>query len=214
MPTIFETRRKLEDFTSLPKGWNFGEGVSTSRKIVALANGVLDRAQDLGFQLADVFPGVSGEVQVNLYQDEHYFEFIIDAPDQVTFVYEQCDEEKEFLEGVTLFAALSALERIAPVVCDFSEFSTDCDITIRPSAVLPQSHFAMPAMVPASPLSNLHAPYNAVEMSAGISKPFIEMSLASLPFIGSLTKATYQPTASLIQTQAIPATSVITISKD
>ena len=214
MPTIFETRRKLEEFASIPRGWNFGEGVPTPRKIVALANGVLDRAQDLGFQVTDAFPGVSGEVQVNLYQGGHYFEFVIDAPDRVTFVYEQGDEEKEYLEGVTLFEALTALERIAPVVCDFSEFSTDYDITIRQNAALPQSRFAMPVMALASPSSSLHVPYNAAHMFASISKPSIEMSLASLQFIGSLTEATYRLTVSLSKTQAIPETSVITISKD
>ncbi len=213
MPTILETRRKLEDFTTLPLGWNFGEGVPTARKLVALANGVLDRAQDLGFQIADAFPGISGEVQVNLYHGAHYFEFVIDAPERVTFVHEQDDEEKVYLEAVPLFEALTALERIAPVVCDFSEFSTDYDITIRPSAALPQSHFVMPAMVPASLSSNWTVPYNAARMFADISKPFIEMSLASLQFIGSLTEATYHPTVSLSQTPAILETGA-TISKD
>jgi hypothetical protein len=214
MPTIFEARRKLEDFANLSNGWNFGKGVPAARKIIALANGVLDRAEDLGFQVADAFPGVSGEVQINLYHGEHYFEFIIDAPERVTFVYEQADEEKECLEGVTLFTALSALERIAPVVCNFSEFSTDYGITIKSNDALPQSRFAMPAMAPASLSSNWIAPYNAVPMSASISKPFIEMSLASLQSTGNLTKATYQPIAPLRQTPAIPETTATTISKD
>ena len=214
MPTIFETRQKLEDFLKLPKGWNFGEGLSPTRKSIALANGVLDRACDLGFQVANAFPGLSGEVQVNLYYGEHYFEFIIDPPDRVTFVYEQADEEKEYLEGVSLFEALSVLERIVPVVCDFSEFSTDYDITIKPNDASPQSPFVMPAMAPASLSSNWNVPYNAAPIPASISKPFIEMSPEFLPFIGSLTKATYQPIAPLSQTQAIPETSVITISKD
>lgn len=214
MPAIFETRQKLEEFTKLPLGWSFGEGVPVTRKLVALANGVLDRAQDLGFQVADAFPGLSGEVQINLYQGEHYFEFILDAPDCVTFVYEQGDEEKEYLEGVTLFEALTVLERIAPVVCDFSEFSTDYDITIRPSDALPQSHFAMPVTVPAFQWSSLPAPYNAAQLSASISKPFIEMSQVSLQSNGSLTNTTYPLTVSLSQTPAIPETSVITISKD
>ncbi len=214
MPTIFAARRKLEEFTKLPQGWNFGEGVPASRKLVALANGVLDRAQDLGFQITDAFPGISGEVQINLYQGEQYFEFIIDAPDCVTFVYEQAGEEEEYLPGIPLFKALSALERIAPVVCDFSEFSTDYDITIKSNDALPQSHFVMPAMAPAFLSSNWIAPYNAVPMLASISKPFIEMSPEFLPSTGSLTKATYQPTVPLSQTQAIPETSVTTISKD
>ena len=214
MPTIFETRRKLEEFTRLPQGWNFGEGVPASRKLVALANGVLDRAQDLGFQIADAFPGISGEVQVNLYHGEHYFEFVLDAPEQVTFVYEQADKEKVYLEGVSLFETLTELERIAPVVCDFSEYSTDYNITIKPSAALSQSHFVMPAMAPASPSSSWIAPYNAARMFASISKPSIEMSLASLQSFGSLTETTYHPTARLSQTPAILETSAITISKD
>lgn len=214
MPTILETRRKLEEFTTLPKGWNFGEGVAASRKITALANGVLDRAQDLGFHLVDAFPGINGEVQINLYHDDHYFEFVLDAPERVTFVYEQDDEEKVYLEAVPLFEALTALERIAPVVCDFSEFSTDYDITIRTSDALPQSHFVMPAMAPAYLSSSLTAPYNVVSMPASISKPFIEMSPEFLPSIGNLTSATYHPTAHLSQTPAILETSAITISKD
>lgn len=213
MPAIFETRQKLEEFINLPHGWNFGEGLPVARKLVALANGVLDRAQELGFQLADAFPGVSGEVQVNLYQGEHYFEFILDAPDRVTFVYEQADAEKASLEGVTLFEALTALERIVPVVCDFSESSTDYDITIRSEAALPQSPFAMPAMAPAFQWLSWPAPYNAAHMFASISKPFIEMSQASLPSIGSSTNMTYPLTVSLSQTPVIPETSVTTISE-
>ncbi len=214
MPTIFATRRKLEELTMLPNGWNFGEGVAASRKIAALANGVLDRAQDLGFHLADAFPGINGEVQVNLYHDDHYFEFVIDAPEQVTFVYEQDDAEKAYLESVPLFEALTALERIAPVVCDFSEFSTDYDITIRSNAALPQSHFVMPAMAPASLSSSWIEPYNAVHTFASISKPFTEMSLASLQSFGSSTEMTYHPTARLSQTPATLETSAITTSKD
>lgn len=214
MPTIFKTRQKLEEFIQLPPGWNFGEGRPVPRRMIALANGVLDRAEDLGFRLADAFPGVNGEVQVNLYQEEHYFEIVIDAPDRVTFVYEQGDTEKEYLEGVTLFEALTALERIAPVVCDFLESSTDYDISTRSKVALPQSHFAMPAMAPVFPLSSLPAPYNAAQPFASISKPFIEMSQVSRQFIGNLSETTYQPLATLTLIQAILETSVITISED
>lgn len=214
MPTIFATHRKLEEFITLPNGWNFGEGVAVSRKIAALANGVLDRAQDLGFHVADAFPGINGEVQVNLYHGAHYFEFVIDAPERVTFVYERDDEEKVYLEAVPLFEALTALERIAPVVCDFSEFSTDYDITIRQNAALPQSRFAMPVMAPAFLSSSLNVPYSAALLSASISQPSIEMSRAPLRSIGSLTEATYHLTVSLTQTPALPETNAITISKD
>lgn len=127
MPTIFEARKKLDEFKLLPKGWDFGQGLPVTQYIAALANGVLDAGSDFGIEEADVFPGAQGDVEVHLYHGSHYFEFIIDE-DQVMFTYEDTDVKKLQIARVPFRKALEEFERIATGVCRYLELSINYDL--------------------------------------------------------------------------------------
>lgn len=140
MPSIFETINKLNSFKSLEEGWNYGEGNPLSSRIVAWAKGILDVAYGLGFSSADAFPGVNGEVQVNLYHGRYYFEFIVENSDSVMFVLEKDKKVVRVLEDLSLRQALSELER-AYQECDLSDTSTLNNTLIKHTGVLPQWPF-------------------------------------------------------------------------
>lgn len=68
MLTIQETIDKAERFTRLPKGWHFGEGGPIAEEVFDSIKTFAARASQLGFNKANIFPGIDGGAELVFYE--------------------------------------------------------------------------------------------------------------------------------------------------
>lgn len=93
MPTINETRSKLQQFRRLPTGWYYGEGTAIDEKQVELAERILARAEELGIRRADAFPGPNDQIGLSFYIGDDTLALTIDEADDIQAQLEIGDEE-------------------------------------------------------------------------------------------------------------------------
>lgn len=107
-----DTLLRINDFSSLPKGWHFGEGSEISDDAIDVASKVFYGLFSQGISITDAFPGVDGEVRVTGYFNEHYIEITVENDCSITYLYEVNDIEKEYQENISFSDALSAIKKI------------------------------------------------------------------------------------------------------
>jgi hypothetical protein len=99
---VSTTIRKIADFTRLPRGWHYGEGVPASRLLALRAVLFLSRPTlILGSVRTDAFPGINGEIQVTIYRGKSYLELTIEPNGKTTFVRENDDVEIEYQQDLS-----------------------------------------------------------------------------------------------------------------
>jgi len=101
---------KIRVFASLDNGWHYGSGKGMSEFSVSAGIKILSYAQAMGFTSMDVFPGLSGEVQVTLYDEDSYYEFTVESDESLTIVHEIGKEELLYLENQSLNKAFEKVE--------------------------------------------------------------------------------------------------------
>lgn len=113
MPTVQSTIRKVREFANLSEGWHFGEGVPPSRENLSTAHGLLVNAEELGFDEADAFPGIDGEIQIAIYRGDDDLEFTIETHGTITFVHDENGKELRYERGLSLDDAIQTLVRVS-----------------------------------------------------------------------------------------------------
>lgn len=121
MPSYAYTLRKIRNFESLPEGWHYGEGVPASQEYINTAEAILDTARRLGFSLFDAFPGVDGQIQLTIYDQEKYIEITLESDETITLIYEIDRCEILCRESLSVFDMATLLEEIALGLWDSSE---------------------------------------------------------------------------------------------
>lgn len=124
------TEAKIEEFSYLPGGWHYGEGVAPTRKMVNQAVGWSKIIKSFGFPKTDAFPGVDGEIMVTGYLGQHYVELLIEEG-SVTLTYESAGKEVACFENVTPSKAFEELQRIAGGIWNTSGYSIQNILTVN-----------------------------------------------------------------------------------
>jgi hypothetical protein len=95
----FKTLEKIKSFSSLPTGWNYGEGGP-------IQISVIQRAIDLywtivlnGVVRTDAFAGADGEILLTAYNGEHYLGIVIEQDGEMTFRHEFKDDDLKYIEA-------------------------------------------------------------------------------------------------------------------
>jgi hypothetical protein len=113
MPSYEQTTSKIHAFGHLKPGWHYGSGRGPSEDVIKAAITIVAHAHSMGFSEMNAFPGVSGEIQVTLYDNDNYYEFTIEPDLSITLVREIGKQEIFYREGLNLAEAIDNLETFA-----------------------------------------------------------------------------------------------------
>lgn len=204
--------QKVRGFSELPTGWYFGEGVPPSRDILDTALSLLLKADELGFDNADAFPGASGEIQIAVYRDDDNYEFTVEHNGVITFSHDENEREIYYENNLSLEEALSTLTRISERLWPSLDYFTT-NITLRIVDDLVASHLRTQVTGRASPLLTANAQNVLAGQFVRISPHSTLMSLASRSSIGKFQSARFLEGAIFSKGIVHPATDVTSTFK-
>ncbi len=101
---------KIASFRELLPGWNFGEGVAPTERVIELATKLNAEAAVHGFDKSDAFPGINGEILLLFVIGEESVELTIESDESITCVVEFGSVETERDEGLSFEDAIGILE--------------------------------------------------------------------------------------------------------
>ncbi|WP_419728223.1 hypothetical protein [Lichenicola sp.] len=192
------TIQKLEGFSNLPVGWNYGAGVAPTRRAIALATAFVSIYQNCGFPTTDAFPGTDGEIMITAYEGDHYVEITLETDGKIRFVYEVENEEKIYKEGLSIYQAAELLstvaEQVEAVRWPSLESSIPFTTMILTGSNLRTWHSGLnePRMARKQfPVSNMSVQYATAELYAPTLPTSIRSSRRPRQFIGSSTNPTF-----------------------
>ena len=110
MPNINETFDLIDNFSKLPRGWNFGEGVPACPIAVKQSKDLLRFAFDLGHKDFDAFPGIDGEVQICFYNEDDTLEITSESNGDLTVNVEKDDVVVLFEQKTSFSFAIKILK--------------------------------------------------------------------------------------------------------
>lgn len=106
----------VESFREFRRGWNFGNGESFNDEIINDAKSLLSSAAVLTSSdiKTDAFPGDNGEIRVCFYfrksnNSLEYLEFTLESNKKITYVHENNDDEKKYIDDLSLSEAVTFL---------------------------------------------------------------------------------------------------------
>ena len=92
MSTINRTIEKVKSFGDLPDGWHYGEGEAVSPHQIKRAERFLLLAEIWGFEEANAFPGVDGQIELTFYPDDRTFALMFETDGTVSITEEIAGE--------------------------------------------------------------------------------------------------------------------------
>lgn len=200
------TRRKIEAFLSLPRGWHYGEGRPALPEAAAVALELVNFAASQGFTQTNVFPGVEGEVMFTIYAGDHYLEFTAGADGLVDYVREEAKEELEAEESLSVEEAKEKIAELREQLWASSGLSTSSTGTVIMANSSPSPSAGLATA--ASPLSTLTALSRTAAASAAILLASTLGSSEARPPSGLSPRGFSPPTATSTLPQATPETDV------
>src|SRR6266566_9049048 len=90
------TEIKLKDFGNLPSGWHRGQGIKFSSKLIRDSIRLHQALTEAGYSDTDAFPGLNGEIQINVYNLPNSCEITVKPHGKWAIVFES--DEGEFME--------------------------------------------------------------------------------------------------------------------
>lgn len=184
-----DTLIKLAEFQALGKGWCYGEGKPIETRVLNSATQIFHVLFKEGIAKTDAFPGVDGEVRVTGYEGEHYLEFTVENNGQVTYLYEQNDQEKIYTENLSLSDAITiARETVASIKsCQYLLDQYTKDTGINKSSDFKAWHLDLQVMVESlSSVGNVL--FRQANAFATTPKNFTKVFPMTLPSFGSSTE--------------------------
>jgi hypothetical protein len=192
MPTKTETQDKINRFKNVAAGWHFGEGVPADGYTINAAIKLNEWLYDAGFLSTDAFLGVGGQIQVNGYWDDLYFEFIIEDK-LISYVLEKNGRIEIEEEDLGLLDTLSRIQFWGKKWA-MSEFSTKMISIVHWEDLL--AHPFLIQVQAASLLLIQSASGLQEERSANTSQYTIQESQVTPQFTSNSPKIYYQLSAS------------------
>jgi hypothetical protein len=145
MPTIQQTIQKAREFTGLPEGWHFGDGVPVPQERINKAVRFLLAAHRLGLERANAFPGVGGQVEITFYDGDRMLEITIELDGSITIAEDRGQEQIYFREYCSRDDAYRRLWEFSQGICQNSSELFTINTTIQRLAVLPIEHSTLEA---------------------------------------------------------------------
>ena len=103
-----ETIQKVKSFLEFEKGWYFGKGNEFKQEVINLAIKIINNIK----YETDVFPGESGEIMVSIYNNEWYYEFIIEHDLRIDFVSYKDDVLFNYKENIDITESIKIITKI------------------------------------------------------------------------------------------------------
>jgi len=184
-----DTLLKIAEFATLESGWCYGEGIHIQKQTQFQAQELFVALFSNGIEKTDAFPGLSGEIRVTGYKNEHYLELTIEGPDCVTFLYEQNDDEFEYNENLTI---LQAKHKVKETIAKINSCQSLSDRSIKSIGTSRKGDFkvwrsSLPEMV-AFQFSVKIAQLTKVAVHASIQKSITKTSQTTPQFTGRSIK--------------------------
>ncbi len=184
---IEQTAEKIMGFRQVQPGWHYGSGTQPSQETIDKALQLNAEASRAGFTETNAFLGIDGEIQVTAYHGPIYLELTVEPDGEVTFAFEQGDEEMAYEENLSLQEARERIGKFRGIT--WVSFGLSIRATTIPkkdaSKVLLFDH---PAMVAEYPSLTKSAFYKQAQVSVDISKHITGTSPGR-----SLSSGTYLP---------------------
>ena len=95
---MHETIQKVKSFLEFEAGWYFGKGTEFKEKVI---NKAIEIINSVNYE-TDVFPGENGEVMVSIYNNNWYYEFIIEPNLKIDFVSYKDDVLFDYKENINI----------------------------------------------------------------------------------------------------------------
>jgi hypothetical protein len=115
------TDEKLFDFSLLKRGWNYGEGEVFSTEAINSARDLHREIIFRGYSTTDAFPGLDGEIQVTVYEGDHFLTFEFDNSGTWSVTHETGDKS-ETAAGLNLEQVKEYLNSINSTLCNASDY--------------------------------------------------------------------------------------------
>lgn len=114
------TEEKIFNFSLLENGWNYGEGEKFPMASIEQAMDLHREIIFRGHSKTDAFPGLDGEIQITIYDGEHYFAFEREKSGQWSVTHEIDGEIEETSNGFNFGEVKQYLNSIE--LCNVSDY--------------------------------------------------------------------------------------------
>ena len=115
------TEEKIFDFAVLKNGWNYGEGEKFPWSSIESAMDLHREIIFRGHSKTDAFPGLDGEIQITIYDGDHYFAFELEKSGEWSITHEINGEIKT-LSGLDFAQVKEYLNSINSILCNVSDY--------------------------------------------------------------------------------------------
>lgn len=78
-------QKRLDEFEKLEDGWHYNEGVKFDKQVLDTAKNISDFCVSTGYDDQEIFPGISGNILLSVYNGEDEIEIGID--ENLSFMY-------------------------------------------------------------------------------------------------------------------------------
>lgn len=193
MPTIRETIRKAREFSELPEGWHFGDGVPPSRQRVDQAIAFLEFADLAGIERANAFPGIRGQIEITFYTADRMVEITIESDDSITMAEDRGREQIYFEENRSRFDVYRRLEEFSQNTWPSSDLFTVN--TMTQNVRVPVLRVALSTSEPENrfPLSIVSAREPRAAQFVLILRDITTSNLGTPKFTGQSETPTFRP---------------------
>jgi hypothetical protein len=194
---------KVRSFMALPEGWHFGQGHPPGTTTAKTALKLIEEAA-LSLIKTDAFPGADGEIQVALYHEGHFIEFVVELDESITFTHELNGVEVSYREGLQLSEATEEINRLGDAIWNMSGLSTPITLT----QTLADSQAWLSEIRPTEEAYlylGSTAPLAQAVQYAPTSEGFIPQLQVTHQFSGQYLILNYQRDTAFVDTPAIPA---------
>ncbi len=149
-PTVLA---KIESFSNLKPGWDYGDGVPFATKTISIARDISQRSLQLGFTRSDAFPGTDGTIQITIYEAKLKYIVIMIRPSGAVSLARKINNEKMIpvvVDG-SIRDTIVRLREIAIEKWNTYDFFIPANMTAS-GDVTPKSPFVITSQTGAHPL--------------------------------------------------------------
>jgi hypothetical protein len=116
------TEEKIFNFSLLKAGWNYGEGEDFSNEAIREAMELHREIIFRGFSRTDAFPGLDGEIQVTIYEGEHYFAFEREKIGTWSVTHEVNNNQVDAVPGLNFEQVKKHLASTNSILCSACDY--------------------------------------------------------------------------------------------
>jgi|SRR5208282_1668245 len=124
---------KIQLFTKLQEGWNYGEGRVPSQSVIDRAIKIYRSGKQLGLD-AEVFPLINGGIEISLYREDHFMDILVHEGGRLDFSYEVGIGERynrvDYIENISIETIKQRLSELSKL-CGASESSETTTIQLN-----------------------------------------------------------------------------------